>query len=154
VINLEEITNRFQHALDHVLTPEQLGHRAVHGVEVVDGYIEWFYHHSHPRMILTDMPVPMPRPLEREVLDVFAAQENGEHGYLQFSGRMSRIRDHVYAVMSSGLVPRGSEEWKHLEDVLKEVHDGRFTVVGELLRVAGVPEVAEVVAWVVAVVRV
>jgi len=25
VINLAEITNRFQHALDHALTPEQLG---------------------------------------------------------------------------------------------------------------------------------
>jgi len=34
-----------------------------------------------------------------------------------------------------------------LEDVLKEVHDGRFTVGGELLRVEEVPEV---VAWVVA----
>jgi len=40
VINLAEITNRFQHALDHALTPEQLGHHAVHGVEAVEGYIE------------------------------------------------------------------------------------------------------------------
>jgi len=38
---------------------------------------------------------------------------------------MSRIRDHVYDVMSCGLVPRGSVEWQHLEDVLKEVHDGK-----------------------------
>jgi len=38
---------------------------------------------------------------------------------------MSRIRNHVYDVMSSGLVPRGSEEWQHLEDVLKDVHDGK-----------------------------
>jgi len=35
---------------------------------------------------------------------------------------MSRIKDHVYAVMSSGLVPRGYEAWQHLEDMLKEVH--------------------------------
>jgi len=125
VTNLAEITNRFQHALNHALTPEQLGHRAVHGVEAVDGYIEWFYHHSHPRMILLDMSVPVSRPPEREVLDALAAQEDGEHGYLQLSGRMSRIRDHVYDVMSSGLVPRGSEEGQHLEDVLKEVHDGK-----------------------------
>jgi len=27
--------------------------------------------------------------------------------------------------MSSGLVPRASDEWQHLEDVLKEVHDGK-----------------------------
>jgi hypothetical protein len=38
---------------------------------------------------------------------------------------MSRIRGHVYIVISSGLVPRGFEEWQHLEDVLKEVHDGK-----------------------------
>jgi len=110
MINLAEIRTRFQHALDHALTPEQLGHRAVHGVEAVKGYIEWFYHHSHPCMILVDMPVPMPRPPEREVLDALVAHTDGEHGYLQLSGKMSRIRDHVYAVMSNGLVPRGSEE--------------------------------------------
>jgi len=31
--NLGEISLRFQHALDHALTPEQLGQCAVHGVE-------------------------------------------------------------------------------------------------------------------------
>ena len=29
----------------------------------------------------------------------------------------------MYVVMSSGVMPRGSMEWQHLEDVLKEVHD-------------------------------
>jgi len=79
-------------------------------VEAVEGYIEWFYHRSHPRMILPDMPVPVLRPLEREVIDARAIEEDGEHGYLQLSERMSHIRDHVYAVMFSGVVPRGSEE--------------------------------------------
>jgi len=110
VTNLGEISLCFQHALDHALTPEQLGQRAIHGVEALDGYIEWFYHHSHPRMILPGMPVLVSRPPEREVLDVLATQEDEEHGYLQLSGRMSRIRNHVYVVMSSGLVPQGSEE--------------------------------------------
>ena len=64
------------------MTLEQLGHRAVHGVEAVDGYIEWFYHRSHPCMILPDMSIPVPRPPEREVLDARAAQEDGELGYL------------------------------------------------------------------------
>ena len=102
-----------------------MGHYAVHGVEAVDGYIEWFYHWSHPRMILLDILVLVPRPLEHEVIDALAAQEDGEHGYLQFSGTLGRIRDHVYVVMSNGLVSRGSEEWQHLEEVLKEVHDGK-----------------------------
>jgi len=123
--NLGEISLRFQRALDHALTPEQLGQHTIHGVEAVDGYIEWFYHLSHSHMILLDMEVLVRRPPEREVLDALAAQEDGEHGYLQLNGRMSHIRDHVYDVMSSGLVPRGSEEWQHLEDVLKEVHDGK-----------------------------
>jgi len=109
VINLADITNRFQHALDHALTPEQLEYHIVHGVEAANGYIEWFYHHSQPRMILPDMPVPVPRPPEHEVLDARTAQKDEGFGYLQLCGRMSRIRDHVYAVMSSGLVPRGSE---------------------------------------------
>jgi len=67
----------------------------------------------------------VPRPPEREVLDARAAQEDGDLAYLQLSGRMSRIRDHLYVVMRSGLVPKGTEEWHHLEDALKEVHDGK-----------------------------
>jgi len=109
-LNLGEISLHFLHAFDHTLTAEQLGQRAVHGVEAEDGYIECFYQVSHPRMILPDISVPVLRPPEREVLDALAAQEDGEHGYLQLSGRMSRIRDHVYDVMSRGLVPRGSDE--------------------------------------------
>jgi hypothetical protein len=34
----------------------------------------------------------------------------GDLGYLQLSGRMNRIRDHIYVVMRSGLVPKGTEE--------------------------------------------
>jgi hypothetical protein len=124
-VNLAEITNRFQRALDYALTPQELGETAVHGVEVVDGYIEWFYQVFHPHMILPDMPVPVPQPPEREVLDARAAQDDGDLAYLQLSGRMSRIRDHIYAVMRSGLVPKGSEEWQHLEDALREVHDAK-----------------------------
>jgi len=114
-LKLGEISLRFQRAFDHVLTDEQLGQRATLGVEVADGYIEWFYLHSHPCMILPDLQVPVPRPPEREILDARAAQEDGDVGYLQLSGRMSRIRDHIYVVMYSGVVPRGSEESHHLE---------------------------------------
>jgi hypothetical protein len=140
-VNLAEITNRFQRALDYALTPQELGETAVHGVEVADGYIEWFYQVSHPRMILPDISVPVPRPPECEVLDAQAAQDDGDLAYLQLSGRMSRIRDHIYVVMRSGLVPKGSEEWQHLEE---RSMMQKFTIVGQLLRVAGV--VAEVVA--------
>ena len=38
---------------------------------------------------------------------------------------MVRIRDHVYVVMSSGVVPRVFEEWQHLEEVLREVYNGK-----------------------------
>jgi len=124
-VNYAEITNRFRRALDYVLTPRELGETAIHYVEAVDGYIDWFYRHSHLRMILSDMPVLVPRPPEREVLDARAAQDDGDLGYLQLSGRMSRIRDHIYVVMRSGLVLKGTEEWQHLEDALKEVHDGK-----------------------------
>ena len=31
----------------------------------------------------------------------------------------------MYFVMASGVVPQGSEEWQHLEEVLKEVHGGK-----------------------------
>jgi hypothetical protein len=122
---LAEITNRFQRALDYTLTPQELGEIAVHGVEAADGYIEWFYYVSHPRMILPDMPVPVPRPPEREAHDARAAQDDGDLAYLQLSGRMTRIKDHIYVVMRSGLVPKGTEEWQQLEDALREVHDGK-----------------------------
>jgi len=105
-----EITNRFRRALDYALTPQQLGERVVHNVEAVDGYIDWFYRHSNPCMVLLDMPVPVLRPPEHEVLDAQAAQEDGDLGYLQLCGRMSRIRDHIYVVMRSGLVSKGTEE--------------------------------------------
>jgi hypothetical protein len=59
----------------------------------------------YPRMILPDIPVPVSMPPEREVLDARAAQKDEDVGYLRLSGRMSRIRDHVYVVMSGGLVP-------------------------------------------------
>ena len=79
-------------------------------MDAIEGYIEWFYHRSHPRMILPDMPVPVPRPPECEVIDAVVAQEDGKHGYLQLSERLGCIIDLVYVVMSSGVVPRGSEE--------------------------------------------
>ena len=79
-------------------------------MEAAEGYIEWFYRVSHPRMVLRDMLVPVPRPPKREVLDALAAQEDGYLPYLQLSERMSRIRDHIYAVMRCGLVPKGTEE--------------------------------------------
>ena len=109
-VNLAEITNRFRRAPDYALTPQELGETVVHGVEVVDGYIDLFYRHSHPRMVLPDMLVPVPRPPEREVLDARAAHKDGDLAYLQLGGRMSRIRDHIYVVMRSGLVPKGTEE--------------------------------------------
>jgi len=37
-------------------------------------------------------------------LDEIVAEEDGDQGYLELSGRLSRIRDHVYAVMSSGVI--------------------------------------------------
>ena len=119
---LGEITLRFQRALDYALTPQQLGHPAVYGVEAAEEYIHWFYDVSHPRMILPDMEVSVPRPLEREAIDEIAAQEDGDHGHLELSGRLSRIRDHEYVVMSSGEVQQGSEAWQHIEEVLRDVH--------------------------------
>ena len=77
-----------------------MGQRVVHGVEAAYGYIEWFSLHSHPHTSLPDIPILVSMPPEREVLDARAAQEDEDVGYLQLSGRMSRIRDHVYAVMS------------------------------------------------------
>jgi len=112
-VNLAEITNCFRRALDYALTTEQLGQRAIHDVEAAEGYMEWFYRIFHPRMVLRDMPVPVPRPPEREVLDVRAAQEDGDLAYLQLSGRMSRIKDHIYAIIRSGLAPKETEEWQH-----------------------------------------
>ena len=85
---LGEITLRFQRALDYALTTQQLGHRALYGVEALEGYIHWFYDVSHPRMILPDMEVLVPRPPEREAIDEIAAHEDGDHGYLELRVRL------------------------------------------------------------------
>jgi len=39
-----------------------------------------------------------------------AAEQEGEHEYLELSGRLGRIRDHVLSVMGSGVVERGTAE--------------------------------------------
>jgi hypothetical protein len=67
----------------------------------------------------------LPQPQEREVLDARAAQDDGDLAYLQLSGRMTCIRDHIYAVMRSGLVPKGTQEWQPSEDALREVHNAK-----------------------------
>jgi len=73
-------------------------------VEAVEGYIQWYFDTFNPHMILPDMEVPVPRPPELEAIDEIATQEDKEHGYLELSGRLGRIKDHVYVVMSSGEV--------------------------------------------------
>jgi len=55
-------------------------------------------------MILPNQEVPVPRPPEREVIDEIVAQEDREHRFLELGGMLGRIRDHVYAVMTSGEV--------------------------------------------------
>ncbi|KEH17887.1 hypothetical protein MTR_8g007190 [Medicago truncatula] len=69
-----EISYRYGHHLDHMLTGQDLGLAVMTGVESVHGYIRWFYSISHPRLILADEAVPMSksqpsrRPLMRLVL--------------------------------------------------------------------------------------
>jgi hypothetical protein len=60
-----------------------LGNRALHGMEAEEGYIKWFYQVSHPRMILPNEEVPVPRPPEREDIDEIATEEDAEHGFLE-----------------------------------------------------------------------
>jgi hypothetical protein len=74
-------------------------------VEVEEGYIKWFYRVSYPRMILPNQEVPVPRPPEQKALDEIAAEEDEDQGYLELSKSLTRIRDHVYDVMSSSVVP-------------------------------------------------
>jgi len=65
------------------------------------------------------------RPPEQEALDKMVAKKDRDHGFLELGGRLDRIRDHVYDVMSSGVVPQGFEALQHLEEVLREVHGGK-----------------------------
>jgi len=51
----------------------------------------------------------VPRPPERETIDEIASQEDRDHGYIELSGRLCRIRDLAYAAMSSGEVQQGYE---------------------------------------------
>lgn len=69
-------------------------------VETAHGYIIQFYYFSHSRIILQDEDVPIPRPPKQETLDVVAAEQNEEDGYLVLNGELGHIRDHVYVVMS------------------------------------------------------
>jgi hypothetical protein len=73
-------------------------------------------------MILPVEDVQVPRPPKREALDEIVDEEDGEHGFLDLCGRLGHIKDHVYVVMSSGVMPQRYPEWVHLEEVLREVH--------------------------------
>jgi len=44
---------------------------------------------------------------------------------LELTGRLSRIRDHVYIVMSSGVIAQWSPQWVHLEGILIKVYGGQ-----------------------------
>lgn len=72
---------------------------AMTGVQTAHGYIRWFYYFSHPCIILQDEDVPIPRPPKQDALDVVAAEQNEEDGYLVLTEKLDHIRDHVYAVM-------------------------------------------------------
>lgn len=61
-------------------------------------------------MILPVQDVHVPRPQEQEALDETAAEEDGEHMFLDLGGRLNRIRDHVYVVICSDVVPQEYEE--------------------------------------------
>jgi hypothetical protein len=76
-------------------------------------------------MILPVEDVQVPRPPEREALDEIAAEEDEEHGFFDLFGRLGHIRDHVYVVMSSGVIAQESPEWVHLEEVVIEGHGGK-----------------------------
>jgi len=61
-------------------------------------------------MILPDQDGQVPRVPEHEALDEIVAEEDGEQGYFDLAGRLGRIRDHVYVVMFSGVIARGSPD--------------------------------------------
>jgi len=103
-MTLGDISYRYTHHLDHVQTTEQLGLPTFLGVEVDLGYIRWFYPILHPRMILPDKDVQVSWPLEQKALYEIVVEKDGEQGYLDLSGRLGHIRDHVCVVMSSGLI--------------------------------------------------
>lgn len=92
------------------------------GVEMAQGYIKWFYSFSHPRILLQDEDVPIPRPPEQEALDKVVAEQNGEDGYLVLTKRLDHIRDHRHG---NGVVQQGTDEWCHLEGILAKVNGGR-----------------------------
>lgn len=71
---LSEISYRYGHHLDHMLTGQDLGLAVTTGVESVHGYIRWFYSISHPHLILADEAVPMSKPAEQEALHEVAAE--------------------------------------------------------------------------------
>jgi len=121
-----------------VLSPQDLGLPARHGVETNQGYIRWFYSISHPHIILLDEDVHVPRPPKQEALDEIDVEQDGEKGYLDLAGRLGRIRDCVYVVMVSVVVEQGFEECRHLEAILGEVHGGRVYRHRRVVGVAGV----------------
>jgi len=100
---LTDITYRFQHHLDHALTPQQFGHRALQGVEANEGYIIGYYTVSDPCMILLDGHVQVPRPPEHEALDEIVEEEDREHGFLELGGRLGRIRSFERGLWWKGL---------------------------------------------------
>jgi hypothetical protein len=44
---------------------------------------------------------------------------------LDLAERLGCIRDHVYVVMSNGVVAQGYVTWVHFEGILREVYGGQ-----------------------------
>lgn len=84
-----------------------MGHHPLTGVEEARGYTRKTYTTSHPHLITLYEDVPIPRQVEQEALHEIIVEQEGEHGFLELTGRLGRIRDHVLSIVDSGVVERG-----------------------------------------------
>jgi len=79
---------------------------------------------SHPHIIAPKNDIHILRLFEHEAIDEIDAEQERDHMYLEQTGRLGRIRDHVLSVMGSGVVESGTAEWENLEAIMQEVHEG------------------------------
>ena len=98
-----------------MLTHQDLGVPAPTGLEVVVGYIRWYFSISHSYILHQQVDVHIPRPPEQKSLDEVTDEEHGDQQWLDFRSRLARVRDHAFTIIFSGEEEEGSQIWMSLQ---------------------------------------
>jgi hypothetical protein len=110
----------FVHFMDLVLTPRDLGTRALYLWLTAPDYMMWYMKISH--LYLEPLPEEdPPRPTEFDAIIHDEAQAEGQR-MATYVSKMLHIRQMIRALMASGDIPPNSRPYSALQQIERDTH--------------------------------